>query len=166
MVLLFPAALFLCITVRYFAAACSNVLPPEGGPTKQAAVPNASSVLDVITNGNSWERIQDNKKQTPWEGNTCAHLEAKDSGVQLCISSEGRLTMEPSFPSLFATKRRVISFWLTGPEDQKTTGNLNVSLGHNHSPHHGNTSGNEAFGADQLRFRPRGRSKTCQDLEE
>lgn len=86
--------------------------------------------------------------------------------VQLCISSEGRLTMEPSFPSLFATKRRVISFWLTGPEDQKTTGNLNVSLGHNHSPYHGNTSGNEAFGADQLRFRPRGRSKTCQDLEE
>lgn len=62
--------------------------------------------------------------------------------VQLCIPSEGRLTMEPSFLSLFATKRRVISFWLTGPEDQKTTGNLNVPLGHNNSPYHGNTSGN------------------------
>lgn len=74
--------------------------------------------------------------------------------------------MEPSFLSLFAIRRRVISFWLTGPEDQKTTGNLNVSLGHNHSPYHGNTSGNEAFGVDQLCFHPQKRSNAYQDLEE
>lgn len=74
--------------------------------------------------------------------------------------------MEPSFLSLLATKRRLISFWLTGPEDQKTTGNPNESLGHNHSPYHGNTSGNEAFGVAQLCFHSRGRSKAYQDLEE
>lgn len=75
----FPAALFLCIPTRYFA----DVVPPEGGPTEQAVLSNASNALDVITNRNGWKRIQDNQKQPPWEWNTCAHLEAKDLGSAL-----------------------------------------------------------------------------------
>lgn len=81
-----------------------------------------------------------------WKWRTC---------VQLCLTSERSLTMEPSFLSLFATTcKRAISFWLTGPENQKTTGNSIVAPGQNHSPYHGKTSGDEAFGVDQVCFHP------------
>ena len=86
--------------------------------------------------------------------------------VQLCISSEGSLTMEPSFLPLFSTTERAISFCLAGPDDQKTIGNPNAALGQSHSPYHGKTSGDEAFGVDQVYFHSWRRSKAYQDLEE
>lgn len=74
--------------------------------------------------------------------------------------------MEPSFIPFFITTKRAISFWLTGPEDQKTTGNQNAALSQSHSSYHGKTSGDEAFGVNQVSFDPSRQSKACQDLEE
>lgn len=144
-----------------------NIGPTEGGPTKHSVFSYASSALGVITNRSSQKkRTWHNEKQLPWEWNAPVLIWKWRIWVQLCISSEGSLTVKPSFLLLFATTKRAISFWLTGPEDQKTTGNPNAALGQSHTPYHGKTSGDETFGVDQVCFHFWRRSKAFQDLEE